>query len=542
MSAVQYLNSKAEVLKKANALQMNISAAKGLQEVMRSNLGPKGTLKMLVSGGGLIKLTKDGSVLLSEMQIQHPTASMIARGANAQDDIVGDGTTSSVLLVGELLKQADRLIQEGVHPRVITEGYELARNHTLEFLEKFKKPVTQVDAALLRNVAKTSLQTKLHPELANLLIEAVVEAILAIRQQDKPIDLFMVELMHMSHKMATDSRLVRGIVLDHGARNPDMPKRLEHCYILTCNVSLEYEKTEINSGFYFSNADQRDKLVKTERKFVEERCMKIVELKKKVCEGTNKTLVVINQKGVEPLALDLLAKEGILALRRAKRRNMERIVLACGGRAVNSFDELSVDDLGYAEEVYEHSLGDDKYTFIEGCKDPKSVTILIKGQNDHTIAMMKDAVRDGLRAVKNIIDDGAFLPGAAAFEIAAHDSLQTFKDSVAGKAKLGVQAFAESLLIIPKVLAENAGFDVQDTIIKLQDAYRNRKDKSVAVGINLEDGNPSSPEMSGVYDNYIVKRNCLNIAPVLAQQLLLVDEVLKAGKKMGGGLPGEDAE
>jgi T-complex protein 1 subunit zeta len=242
MSSLQYVNPNAESLKKFSALALNINAAKGLQEIMKSNLGPKGTLKMLVGGAGQIKITKDGSVLLSEMQIQHPTAAMIARSANAQDDIVGDGTTSNVLLIGELLKQAERHIQEGVHPRVISEGYEKARNYCLKFLDEFKKTQKDVDKALLLNIARTALSTKLHPEMANLLVEIVVDSVNIIRTPEKPIDLFMIEIMHMSHKLATESRLVRGLVLDHGARHADMPRHLKNCYILTLNVSLEYEK------------------------------------------------------------------------------------------------------------------------------------------------------------------------------------------------------------------------------------------------------------------------------------------------------------
>lgn len=299
----------------------------------------------MVGGAGQIKLTKDGSVLLHEMQIQHPTAGMIARSATAQDDISGDGTTSNVLLVGELMKQAQRLIQEQVHPRVITEGYELARKESLAFLEKFKVAEEAINKPLLTSVARTALNTKLHPDLANQLVDIVVEAVEIIRVEDRPIDLHMIEVMHMIHRLASDTKLVKGLVLDHGSRNPDMPKSLENCYILTCNVSLEYEKTEVNSQFFFSNAGDRDKMVQSERRFTDERCQKIIDLKRKVCEGNDKSFVIINEKGIDPICLEQFAKEGIIALRRAKRRNMERIVLACGGTAVNSVEELSENDL-----------------------------------------------------------------------------------------------------------------------------------------------------------------------------------------------------
>lgn len=269
----------------------------------------------------------------------------------------------------------------------------------------------------------------------------------------------------MQHRTAADTRLIRGLALDHGARHPDMPKRLENCYILTMNVSLEYEKTEINSSFFYSSAEQRDKLVESERRFVDAKLKKIVDLKKELCgnDGT-KNFVVINQKGIDPLSLDVLAKNNILALRRAKRRNMERLQLVCGGVAQNSVDDLSEDVLGWAGLVYEQTLGEEKFTFVEEVKDPKSVTLMIKGPNAHTIAQVTDAVRDGLRSVYNMIVDKSVVPGAGAFQVAcaAHLKSDAFGKTVKGKAKWGVEAFADALLIIPKTLAANAGLDIQD--------------------------------------------------------------------------------
>lgn len=364
----------------------------------------------LVSGAGDIKITKDGNVLLHEMQIQHPTASLIARASTAQDDMTGDGTTSIVLIIGELLKQADIYISEGLHPRVITEGFDKARVKALEILEEVKIPI-ELNKENLLDVARTSLKTKVHAKVADLLTEVCVDAVLAIKQGDKPVDLHMVELMEMQHKTETDTSLIKGLVLDHGARHPDMPKRVTNAYILTCNVSMEYEKSEVNSGFFYKTAEEREKLIQAEREFIEQRVKKVIALKKKVCDGTNKGFVVINQKGIDPMSLDLLAKEGILALRRAKRRNMERLALACGGVAMNHLDDLHESQLGFAGLVYEHVLGENKYTFVEECKVPQSVTILMKGPNKHTIAQIKDAVRDGLRAINNAIEDKAVIPG-----------------------------------------------------------------------------------------------------------------------------------
>ncbi|TRY95401.1 hypothetical protein DNTS_017061 [Danionella cerebrum] len=546
MAAVKALNPKAEVARAHAALAVNISAARGLQDVLKSNLGPKGTMKMLVSGAGDIKLTKDGNVLLHEMQIQHPTASLIAKVATAQDDITGDGTTSNVLIIGELLKQADLYVSEGLHPRVVAEGFEAAKDKALEVLEEVKV-TREMDRETLINVARTSLRTKVHAELADLLTEAVVDAVLAIRKPNEPIDLYMVEIMEMKHKTDSDTQLIRGLVLDHGARHPDMKKRVEDAFVLTCNVSLEYEKTEVNSGFFYKNAEERDKLVKAERKFIEDRVKKIIHLKNTVCADSKKGFVVINQKGIDPFSLDALAKEGIVALRRAKRRNMERssldtganwlltsspnvlsvrLTLACGGVAMNSVDDLTPECLGNAGLVYEYTLGEEKYTFIEKCGNPRSVTLLVKGPNKHTLTQIKDAVRDGLRAVKNAIEDGSVVAGAGAFEVAVADALVKHKSKVKGRAQLGVQAFADALLVIPKVLAQNSGYDPQETLVKLQSEY---KESGQLLGVDLSTGEPLVAGEAGIWDNYSVKKQLLHSCTVIASNILLVDEIMRAG-------------
>jgi len=329
----------------------------------------------------------------------------------------------------------------------------------------------------------------------------------------------------MVHKQDLETRLVKGLVMDHGGRHPDMPKRVEKAFILTCNVSLEYEKTEVNAGFMYSNAEQREKLVEAERKVVDDKVRKIIELKQEVCTD-GQGFVVLNQKGIDPLSLDLLAKAGILGLRRAKRRNMERLTLACGGTQVNSVDDLTKDSLGFAGLVYEQVLGEEKYTFVEEVENPFSVTILIKGPNAQTIAQIKDAIRDGLRAVKNTIEDKCVLPGAAAFEIAAAQMLKAHATTMTGRAKMGVMAFADALLVIPKVLSENSGFDAMDTLIKLQEEAA----KGNIVGLDIFTGDPLNPSDSGLFDIYRVKRQMMNSCSVIASQLLLVDEIMRAGK------------
>jgi len=389
------------------------------------------------------------------------------------------------------------------------------------------------------------LSTKLNQTLAKQLASDVVDSVLAIRspppppgssEPRQPIDLHMVEIMKMQHRTASETQLVKGLVMDHGGRHPDMPKRVTNAFILILNVSLEYEKTEVNSGFFYSSAEQREKLVESERRFLDLKLKKIVEFKNQVCdqdvedladEKRQKNFVIINQKGIDPMSLDILAKNNILALRRAKRRNMERLQLVAGGIAQNSVEGLTPDILGWAGLVYEHTLGEEKFTFVEEVKEPRSVTMLIKGPDTHTTSQIQDALRDGLRAVKNAIEDNSLIPGAGAFEVACANHLsQKIKKAVKGRAKLGVQAYSDALLIIPKTLAQNGGFDVQDSIVALQEESADGN----TVGIDLKSGEPFDPTVEGIWDNYRVKRQMLHSCSVIAVNLLSTDEILRAGR------------
>lgn len=353
--------------------------------------------------------------------------------------------------------------------------------------------------------------------MADQLTDIVTDAVLCVAKPGQPIDLNMVEKIKMENQLTSSTKLVKGLVLDHGARHPDMPKLVKNAYIFTCNVSLEYEKSDVTSTFVYSNAEERDKLVAAERKFTDEKVMKVIALKRQVCTPENgKNFVVINEKGIDPLSLDLLAKENIIALRRAKRRNMERLTLACGGIAVNSVDDLTPDVLGFAGLVYEETLGDDKFTFVEDVKNPMSCTILIKGPNPHSIVQIEDAIKDGLQSVKNTIDDEALIPGAGAFELALSDHLMQYANTLSGKVKLGVKAYAEAILSIPKTLIENSGLDMMDTLLKVQEEMpKNKK----PVGINIENGEFLIPEDEGIWDNVIVKRQFIQLSTVIASQV-----------------------
>jgi len=526
--AIHRVNENADVISSRYALNVNITAARSLQQILKTNLGPKGTLKMLVGGAGQLKLTKDGCVLLNQMQIQHPTAALIARTATAQDTSTGDGTTSCVLLTAELLRQAESYIQEGVHPRVIVDGYELAREEALLFADTYKfEKDKQFDREFLIQVARTSLRTKLHAEMADHLTEICTDAVMSIHEEGKPIDLHMVEIQTMRHRLDLDTRLVRGLVLDHGTRHPNMRKRANKCKILFTNLNLEWEHTEVNSAFYYKDANQREDMAKAERQYVNNRCQKIIDFRNATLKE-DETLVLINVGGIDPICLDMLQKADIMGIRRAKRRNMERLAKCTGGYCVNTAAAFTPDCLGYAESVYEHCLGDDKYTFIEGVPLSKSVTVLIKGPNNHTIAQIKDALKDGLRAVKNAIEEQCIVPGAGAFEVACCRHLREYKKTVKGRSKLGVQAMSDALLIIPKTLATNSGLDPQDAIIKLMDAHK----ESNTAGLCLDTGEAIDPISEGIIENHCVKKQLLQLATVISTKILLVDQIIRAGRRM----------
>jgi len=454
------------------------------------------------------------------------------------------------------LWQCGQYLSDGVHARVLVEGFELAKEQALKFLEEYKssplagikdeKARLEAEKSLMEQVARVSLRTKVSPvSFADHLASIVAGAIEVVRNDvvGSTFDLHMVEIMQMPFHLADETQLVRGLVLDHGARHHDMPRRVSNAYLLVCNVSMEYEKSEVNSSLTYSSAAERVEMAAAERS----RCDEIVkqaiallgELRKK---DPTANLVVINQKGIDPPALQMFADAGILALRRAKRRNMERLTHACGGVPLNTLDGATVDQLGHADSVYEQTIGEDKYTFVEGCRFPRSCTILIKGSDQHTMTQIKDALRDGLRAAKNLVDDGfSVVAGAGAFEVACAQEILRRAATTAGigKARLGMEAYAHALEVVPKTLAANAGLDAVDTLLAVQDAQNREHEgpegkKMSHMGVGLEDGTPVDAEKEGIWDNVVVKRRALQSATVIAQQLLLVDVVFGTKKESNG--------
>jgi T-complex protein 1 subunit zeta len=381
-------------------------------------------------------------------------------------------------------------------------------------------------------------------------------------ERQQPIDLTRIEILTLERSHVNETRFIKGLVLDHGARHPDMPDVLHNVYILTGNFSLEYEQTETSTNFVYQTAAEREKLVESERKWLDQRCRTIVQFKRALQkQDPTATLCLINQKGIDPLSLDMFAKEGMLCLRRAKRRNLDRLVHATGGQIVLSLEDLDlthdVDDdepgkkrdpfaiLGRAGTVRQVSYGEEKWTYVEDCPFATSGTLLLQGPNALTLGQLKDGVKDGLRAVKNAIEDQAVIPGAGAFELAASIHLRDVfipnNTSISAKTTLGIRAFSEALRVIPKTLIANAGYDVQETLLSLEEEYRTVKGEksgvvsnpTMAVGFSVKTGDPCLPAQEGIYDNVRVKRQSIYLSTVLANQLLLVDEVMRAGKQMG---------
>jgi len=526
---MEALNSAATSVESGKRTMSMISnAVSQLQDLMRTNLGPQGTLKMLVSGSGDIKLTKDGGTLLKEMQIVHPITSVIAHTVSVQDRSMGDGTTSLILLICNLLIEAEKFIKDGVHSTHIIDGLNVGFKYAAGIIDQMKIPV-KFDRPTLINVAKCSIKTKIYGDIANSLAENVVDAIHCIfDRQSMKLDLFMVEIMHMVHKTANETTLVKGIVMDHGGRHPFMPQVVKNAYVLTCNVSLEYEKTEVNATIMYSNPEDREKMAADERDFINKRCRQIVALKELVCKN-GEGFVVFNQSGIDPHSLEILAKSGILALRRVKRRNMERLTLCCGGVAVSGTDNLKASLLGRAGHIKQMHVGEETYTIVDECENPRSVTMLIKGPNMYTIDQVKDAINDGLNAVSTALVTQFVLPGAAAVELEAARKLRTFvtKELGASKAQLGVEVLARALESIPKALAQNSGFDSQKLLLENSSRDTVAKPENM-LGFNTETGELFEPVARGIYDSYSVKMHSLQASLAITTNFLDVDAVIKS--------------
>jgi len=510
------------------AQHANIMAARIVSETVKSALGPKGMDKMLVDSFGDVTITSDGRTVLDEMDIQHPAAKMMVEVAKTQDSEVGDGTTTAVIIAGELLGKAEDLIEKNVHPTVIIDGYRKAAEKALETLEKIAIPVKPNEKEFLEKVAITSMASKLVAENKEYLADIAARAILHVAQKTETgykadIDDVMVE--KKPGESLTGTKLINGIVIDKEVVHPGMPKRVEKAKIALLDIALEIEKTEFDAKINIESPDQMDAFLKQEETMLKEMVEKIAK------SGAN---VIICQKGIDDLAQHYLARKGILAARRAKKSDIEKLAKATGGKIVTNLDDLSKDDLGYAEVVEERKIGDDKMTFIEGCKNPRSVAILIRGGTERIVDEAERSIHDALCVAKDVVEEPKVVAGGGAPELEVAKELKEYAETLPGREQLAIMSFAEALESVPITLAENAGLDPIDIISEL----RARHEKGeVWAGIEVHDGKVKDIKKVGIFEPLAVKKQIIKSAGEAATMILKIDDIIAAGKAKAPPMP-----
>jgi len=506
-----------------DALRANIMAARILAEVLRTSLGPRGLDKMLVDSFGDITVTNDGATIVKEMEVQHPAAKLLVEVAKAQDAEVGDGTTTAVVLAGTLLEKAEALLDQNIHPTIIIEGYKKALAKALEEIDKAAIKVDPKDKEILSKIARSALISK-HigsgPTM-NRITELCVEAALTVAEPQPngtyKLDVGDVKIEKKKGESLVDTILVKGIVLDKEVVHPGMPKRVEKAKIVLLDCPLEVEKPEITAKINITSPEQIKRFLEEETKLLKEMVDKIASV------GAN---VVICQKGIDDVAQHFLAKKGILAVRRVKRSDMEKLEKATGGKIVSSIRDLTEKDLGYAELVEERKVGTDKMVFIEGCKNPRSVTILLRGANDMELDEAERSVHDALSAIRNIMKEPKIVSGGGAIEIELAMRLREHSKQFKGKEQMAIEKFAEALEEIPMILAETAGLDPMDAVVKLRTLHSKGH---LHAGVNVLEGKIEEDMTKlNVIDPALVKKQVLKSATEAATAILKIDDIIAA--------------
>ena len=514
----------------------NIMAARIIAEAVKSSLGPKGMDKMLVDSLGDVTITSDGKTILDEIDVEHPAAKMMVEVAKTQDDEVGDGTTTSVVVAGELLTKAEELLEKNVHPTIIIDGYRKAADKALEVLEKIAIPVDPTDREALKKVAMTAMASKLVSENKEQLAEIAVDAVLHVARKvgdEYRVDLDDIMVEKKPGESITDTKLIKGIVLDKEVVHSGMPKRVENAKIALLNCPLEIEKTEFSAEIRIRDPSQMKAFLDQETTMLKDMVEKIA------ATGAN---VVICQKGIDDMAQHFLAKKGILAVRRAKESDMEKLSRATGGRIVTNIDDLKAEDLGFAELVEERKIGDDKMVFIEGCKDPKSVSILIRAGLERMVDEAERAMHDALSVVADVYEKNKIVAGGGAVEAEIAKELRKYAVQVGGREQLAIEAFAEAIETIPKTLAENSGLEQIDIIVELRAAHEKGE---VWAGVDVFEGKVANLWEKGVVEPLSVKEQAIKSAAEAAAMILRIDDVIAASKpeeEKGKGPEGEKEE
>lgn len=511
-----------------NAQQNNIAAAKIVAEAIRSALGPKGLDKMLVDSFGDVVITNDGATILKEMEIQHPAAKFVVELAKAQDDEVGDGTTTVVIIAGELLKQAEELLSQDVHASIIVDGYRKATIKALAELEKMAIKVDISDRAMLKESVRTSMSSKVIAGHSQDLAEIVIDAALQVTVEEdgkKVCDIDNIKIEKKKGESVKETELIKGIVLDKSVVHSGMPKKIDKAKILLMDAAIEVSKTEFDAKINITSPDQMKSFLDQEQQMIEDMVDKII------ASGAN---VVLSQKGIDDLAQHFLAKKGVMAIRRIKKSDIEKLSMATGASLVTRIEGIEKSDLGEAGTVEERKIGDDDFVFVEGCPNPKSVSIMIRGGSDLIVDEAERSIHDALCVIRNIIQDGEVVPGGGAPEIYLSRKLKVYANTLSGREQLAVEKFAEALEIIPRTLAENAGLDPIDALVALRAAHDKGSDTA---GVNLETGKPSDMVKEKVFEPVSVARQAISSASEAAQMILRIDDII-AAKSSGGGMPG----
>lgn len=512
-----------------DAQRNNIAAAKAIAEAVRTTLGPKGMDKMLVDSVGDIVITNDGVTILEEMEVEHPAAKMLVEVAKTQNEEVGDGTTTSVVIAGELLKKAEELLDQDIHPTVITYGFNVAKKKALEVLEEMSIPVSLEDEETLIKIAKTALTGKSAEKASDKLAKVVVSAVKKVARIENGkiiIDKEDIKRVKKHGASAEETELIEGIVIDKEVVHPGMPKTVKKAKIALIDTALEVKETETDAQIRITSPEQLQAFIEQEEKMLVEMVNKIVKT------GAN---VVFCQKGIDDVAQHYLAKNGILAARRVKKSDMEALAKATGGKIVSSLDDLTADALGYAELVEEKRVAGEELIFVKGCKDPKAVSILVRGSTEHVTDEVDRAVEDAIGAVASALELGKIVPGAGAPEVEVAKKLREFAGSLPGKEQLAVMAFAEALEIIPRSLAENAGLDSIDILVSLR-AEHEKGNKNA--GIDVLEGKIVDAAEKGIVEPLKVKTQVIKSASEAAEMILRIDDVIAATKVTGKGEKG----
>ena len=525
---VLILKEGASQTKGRDAQKNNIAAAKLIAEVVRSSLGPRGMDKMLVDGLGDVTITNDGATILKEIDVQHPAAKMMVEISKATDNEVGDGTSSVVVLAGALIEKAEELINKDVHPTIIVDGY---RKSALKSIEIFNQLAQKIDAsnrAELIKIARTSMQTKLVSKESDELSQVVVNAALQVsepRESGYSVDIDEVKDKKKAGGSLRDTKLIKGIVLDKEVVHGGMPKRVEKAKIALVNSALEIEKTEFDAKINISSPDQMKMFLEEENRMLKSMVDKIIS------SGAN---VAICQKGIDDVAQHYLAKSNILSVRRVKESDMTKLARATGARIVNNLEDLGTKDLGLADLVEERKVETDKWVFIEGCKHPKAVTILIRGGSQRVVDEADRSLHDALMVTKDVIERPFIVAGGGSPESYVAGKLREWSSTLSGREQLAADKFAESLEVIPLALAENAGMDPIDTLTELRSKQAKGSKWS---GIDARSAKIVDMSKLDIVEPLSVKEQIIKSATEVASMILRIDDVI-ASSKSGGGSPG----